>query len=146
MPRGFLDNGVYYQACEWNGECCHLFLQFTEFSLTKKEREDFCCQHTGLCKPARTQPCEVALHVSMKQISPNERKGYFLPHAPLTTTLLPDPVMCQRENSKQKAEQQRGRGRSHFSLSPASEPKCKTRVLSSVVIKTLTLLIIHEWS
>lgn len=57
-------------------------------------------------------------------------------------------LSCARERKKAKgrAVGKRGRvGGSGFSLSPASKYKCKTRVLSSLVIKTLTLLLIHEW-
>ena len=52
----------------------------------------------------RAQSCEVELHVSMEQLSPNERKGYFPPPAPLTTTFARSCHVLERED-KAKAGQ-----------------------------------------
>lgn len=94
---------------------------------------------------AKAQPCEVALRVSAEHISPNERKGYFLHHTPLTTTSV-----CSRHVLGEKTEPKRSsQQKNHFSLSPSfwiqSARVCPV-LLAGSAVKPLALVLSHGQS
>lgn len=67
------------------------------------------------------QPCEAAFRVSAEPVCPNEGKGYFSAHSPLTTTSAGSGHVLQRED---KAQTEQPAEKPLLTLAQHLDPKC----------------------